>query len=65
MADTPTTLAIQAIQDEARKPLLADIERMRAALREGAKCLEDVASGKGGWAWEEVIQSMDLAANGE
>lgn len=35
----------------------ADAAVMREALEEVTTCLEDVASGKGGWAWEEVLDS--------
>ncbi len=31
------------------------IKQLEQALYETAQCLEDVAAGKWGWAWEEVI----------
>jgi hypothetical protein len=34
--------------------LLIEIKHARA-------CLHDVASGRGGWAWEEVLEAMDAA----
>ena len=30
--------------------------KVRATITQLCDCLEDVASGKGGWAWEEVLQ---------
>jgi hypothetical protein len=44
-----------------RAPKRTDTERLRAALQECADCLEDVASGKGGWAWEEVLDNARAA----
>ena len=31
------------------------------ALKQGADCLQDVATMRGGWAWEEVIETMRAA----
>lgn len=31
------------------------------ALRTAKACIEDLGSGKGGWAWEEVLQQIDAA----
>jgi hypothetical protein len=36
-------------------------EDLVAALKEGAECLQAVAIGKGGWAWEEVLETMHAA----
>ena len=43
------------------------MSKVADALRQTADCLEDVANGKGGWAWEEVLQEARaaLAADGE
>lgn len=35
--------------------LRAERDELRVRLREVADCLADVASGKGGWAWENVL----------
>jgi hypothetical protein len=35
--------------------LLSALTEALEALEETADCLEDVATGKGGWAWEEVL----------
>ena len=42
------------------------MSKLADALRQTADCLEDVANGKGGWAWEEVLQEARaaLAADG-
>lgn len=37
------------------------VRLLRVALRETVECLHDVASGNGGWAWEEVIESAFAA----
>ncbi|MCW5615863.1 MAG: hypothetical protein KIT32_12140 [Rhodocyclaceae bacterium] len=37
------------------------IEKLKEALRLCADCLEDVASGEGGWAWEEVLNEARAA----
>ena len=34
----------------------AYIKTLEQALLDTAQCLEDVATGKWGWAWEEVIR---------
>jgi hypothetical protein len=40
----------------------ADVQsEMLAALQEASACLLDVASGRGGWAWEEVLDRMNAA----
>lgn len=31
------------------------------ALEEAKECIADIGSGKGGWAWEEVIDRIDAA----
>ena len=44
----------------------ARIQRLTDALRETTECLHDVATERGGWAWEEVIDSSYAAlAEGE
>ena len=44
-------------QDEVER-LKAEIVRLRKLVRQGADCLEDVARGRPGWAWEEVLSEM-------
>lgn len=36
-------------------------EGLREALRTAKACIEDLGSGKGGWAWEEVMDQIDAA----
>jgi hypothetical protein len=37
--------------------MVSELEKQMArALETTTDCLEDIASGKGGWAWEEVLQ---------
>ena len=38
-----------------------EIEALRSALSTSAKCISDLGSGKGGWAWEEVLFKIDCA----
>ena len=40
---------------------MAEIDRLRKIIKQGADCLEDVAQGKTGWAWEEVLTEMRTA----
>ncbi len=35
--------------------MIAKAPEMRAAIKELCACLHDMATGRGGWAWEEVI----------
>lgn len=74
MSNDQTLLTIETIQgflDNKQMPatvvwrmaeqLLATMQReakLRLQMREGAECLHDVGSGKGGWAWEEVYCDM-------
>jgi hypothetical protein len=34
------------------------LKKLIETLQEGAECLEDVATEKGGWAWEEVVAGL-------
>lgn len=38
-----------------------DIQEIRDTLKEARDCIEDLGSGKGGWAWEEVMERIDRA----
>ncbi len=38
-----------------------EIEEVRATLKEARDCIEDLGSGKGGWAWEEVLDRIEQA----
>lgn len=38
-----------------------EIEELKATLKEARDCIEDLGSGKGGWAWEEVIDRIEAA----
>jgi hypothetical protein len=38
-----------------------EIEEVRATLKEARDCIEDLGSGKGGWAWEEVLDRIERA----
>lgn len=45
-------------------PLMRDeamTNPMREVLEQAKKCIRDLGEGKGGWAWEEVIQDIDAA----
>lgn len=44
--------------------LRARIAALEAALRETTDCLRDVAEGKGGWAWEEVLHDAQAMLDG-
>lgn len=48
----------------AEAALRARIAALEAALRETMACLRDVAEGKGGWAWEEVLDTAQEALDG-
>ena len=39
----------------------AEIAQLRKVLNETADLIQDIASGKGGWAWEEVYVTIDAA----
>ena len=39
----------------------AEIMKLRALVKQGADCLEDVARGRGTWAWEDVLSEMHEA----
>lgn len=41
--------------------MINKLKEIREALSESARCLEDVAKGKGGWAWEEVVCDNNYA----
>ena len=41
------------------------MSKLADALRQTADCLEDVANGKGGWAWEEVLQEARAALSAD
>lgn len=38
-----------------------EIEELKATLKEARDCIEDLGSGKGGWAWEEVMDRIEAA----
>ena len=37
------------------------IKELEATLKEARDCIEDLGSGKGGWAWEEVLDRIEQA----
>ena len=43
----------------------AEVARLRKVLNETADLIQDIASGNGGWAWEEVYVSVIEAARKE
>jgi hypothetical protein len=40
-----------------------EIQEVIATLKEARECIEDLGSGKGGWAWEEVLDRIDQATS--
>lgn len=41
-----------------RDAALVAVEGMRKALEQAERCISDIGSGKGGWAWEEVVTDI-------
>lgn len=54
----------QALEAELGK-VSGQLASARKALETSRSCIEDIGSGKGGWAWEEVLQEIDTALTDE
>ena len=60
----PEEFSVSDMTDEenrANATLIAEAPNLYKALEEALSCLADVAQGKGGWAWEEVLDSGEEA----
>ena len=41
-----------------------EADEIARAIKEAIECITDLGSGKGGWAWEEVVQRLALLSRG-